>query len=140
MNLSKYLWPFIAITVILSITQCDSVTESTGDDDEAFSLQTIPRYVDTTSKQKTIPLNQEYSTDHFTCVVSTLLPADSSNNYRYNSYKITIPGQYKENDSDVVWKDFVYGQAGTRLWRDYPDGAVPNSQYSSTDELARRTV
>ncbi|HYW35932.1 MAG TPA: hypothetical protein VE868_11030, partial [Balneolaceae bacterium] len=82
-------------------------------------MHSIPRYaspVSSSGPRPTVPskVHHTHKTGKssspvpiYTCVVSTLMPADSVYNYRYNTYKITIPKTLK--DKPVERHIFMYG-------------------------------
>lgn len=104
---------FSLLVLVLMVSRCTSVTKSNDGTKKTFSLEAIPRYADTAGIQKgTRMLSTPSFPDYFTCVVSTLQPADSTEHYRYNTYKINLPGGYPKDTHEVQWRTFMYGDNG----------------------------
>jgi|GEM_PF-4102250 len=101
---------FSSLVIVMVVSRCTSVTKPNDGTPKAFSLEAIPRYADTGGIQKgTRMLSTPSFPDYFTCVVSTLQPADSTDHYRYDTYKINLPGDYRNDSQPIQWRTFMYG-------------------------------
>lgn len=97
---------FITVFLLLITGSCDNGLSPTSEvASEPITLQSIPRYGEPAGKAKSV----SDSPDYFTCVVSTLLPEEATNKYRYNSYKIQIPNSLINKKDTIQWQTFVYG-------------------------------